>query len=865
MALTTVRYGRYKTASEADYGEIASGQMRASVFDAASQNMWAVKIGGWFGKNTGTNATARLAAYDTDTSKNPTDRVGSTDAVTVSTSMTGPGGGASYAPSVSTSDNGPDSSAFLVYSGKRYAVAILGTAAGIGHSMIAAGSISADNEQFYNRSGLSQPPPDPFGAYSSSVEGHLTVWIEGYVNEAPIAPNNRNPNGTVNDTAPTFTCTFRDLNGAYGTSSGDGVDTGDRVNQYQIQLRQTGTTSLLWNTTYTANSTERSSDNISRAYGGSTLTRGTTYEWRIRTSDEFGAWGDWSSWLEFTPANLGFVTLDSDPTGKIEDNTPDFKGRWTHQSASDMTTVQARLLSASGTVLQTGANYNITDVASSASPGTLFTIAWADTGFTDLAWGTSYQYQIRGYDGTQWSDWSAARTFSTNAAPSVPSGLSPASGSIYSSYPLLSFSMSDSDDTTATGLTATIRITQPDTGTVDVTPTYNSGTGKWEYQTTGTQLDEFGTFSWRAIGYDGTLYSGEASSIGDGTWSSANTFVYADGPTVTIDEPDSSDTLTTASFDVEWTTTDQQKYKVVVYEAGTSTVVYQSNSGNWTVSATGSHTVPSGYVRNGETYDITVTVENSTPLEGTDTNTAILIDYTAPTAVANFQATAIEVGGDPEATAIRLSWDQTSYTAPEFVEYTIYRSADGGPDAGEIILARLTSPSDVALIDYTPASGHEYTYGIRVIILTGLDEVESDLVEATAQVDLTHTVLSLVGNGGTYRANLTNVRERSDDRVIDEAVYHPLGQSKPTTVRSRTRYYNASVEAAVISTDDATADEHRANLEALDGQGGTICARYGDGTKRFVTLSDLQITDEHGDWYSAQMRLREERYTEGVD
>lgn len=863
MSLTTVRLGRYKTASEADYGELVAGQMRACVFDPASQNVWATKIGAWMGKSGGTNATVRLAAYETDGSKNPDERAGYTASVTVSASMTGPGEGASYAPAVSGSDNGPTNDAFLVYSGRRHGVAILATGAGIGHSMLQANAISADNEQFYDRSGLSQPPPNPFGAYSSAIEGHLTAWIEGYVNEAPLAPSSLSPSGTINDTAPAFGATFRDLNGAYGDSSGDGVDTGDRVNQYQIQLRAVGTTTPLWNTTYTATSSERSSDTISRAYGGSALSRGTAYEWRIRTSDEFGSWGAWSAWTTFTPANLGFVTLNSDPTGKIEDNTPDFKGRWTHQSATSTTKVQVRRKSASGTVLQTSPEITKV-VASSAAPGTLFTVAWADTTFTDLAWGTSYRYEIRGYDGTQWSDWSAARSFSTDAAPSIPASLSPVAGAIFTDYPLLSFAMSDRDDTTATGLTATIRITQPDAGTVDVTPTYNSSTGKWEYQTTGTELDEFGTFSWKAIGSDGTLYSGEATAIGDGTWSATNTFVYAEGPTVTIDEPDTSDTLTTASFAVTWTTTDQQKYKVAVYPAGETTPIYQSNGGAWTVSATGSHTVPSGYVRNGETYDITVTVEDSTPLQGSDTNTDILIDYTPPADVANFQVSPVAIGTDPEASALRLSWDQTSYTAPEFVEYTVYRRAAGGVDADPIILARLTSPADVSLIDYTPASGIEYTYGIRVIILTGLDEVESGVVEASATVTLASTVLSLAGNGGTYRANLTNVREREDDRQIDEAVYQPLGQAKPTTVRARTRYYVASLEAALVDTDEATALEHRASLEALDAQGGTVCVRHADGTKRFCALANLKIKREHGGWFQVAMTLREERYQEGV-
>jgi hypothetical protein len=858
MALNLVRLGRYATAAEADYGEIAAGQMRASVTDAATVNFWAVKVGAWMGKSGGTNATARLGVYETDASKNPDDRYGYTDAVTVSTSQPGASGGAAYTPDV-------DGDPLMIRSGQRYGIAILGAVAGIRHSMRQASAITADNELFYDRSGLSQPPPDPFGSYSAATEGHLTAWIEGWENEAPEAPDNLSPSGTINDTAPAFEADFRDLNGGYGDSSGNGVDTLDHCTQYTIQVRRVSDGVSFWNATYDAASAEQGSDSLSRAYGGTTLVRGTAYEWRMRTKDRFGAWGDWTAWTSFTPANLGYVTLDSDPTGKIEDNTPDFKGRWTHQSATTMKTVQVRLLSPSGTVLQAGANYNIADVASSASPGTLFTVPWADTGFTTLAWGTNYRYQIRGNDGSQWSDWSASRSFKTNAAPSIPSNLSPANGSIFTSFPLLSFSMTDADDTTASGLTATIRVTRPNATTVDVTPTYNATTGKWEFQTTATELSAFGTYSWYAYGYDGTLYSGEATSSGAASTSATNTFTYAQGPTVTIDEPDSSDTIATAGFTVDWTVTGQVKYKVAIYEAGTTTLVYQSNGGAWTVSATGSHTVPSGYVRNGETYDVVVTVEDSTPLSGSDTNTDVLIDYTAPDPVANFEATPVEIGTDPVPTAVRLSWDQTAYAAPEFVETTITRTADGGPDDGTVILARITDPSVVALYDYTPASGYEYTYGASVTILTGLDEVSSDPVTATAQVDLTTTVLTLIGNGGTYRANLTNVRERPDRRTIDEAVYVPPNQTRPTTVRSRTRYYTTQITALLIDTDEATALQHRADLEALDAQGGTVCLRYANGTKRFGKIADLTITPELGGYISVAFTFREERYAEGVD
>ncbi len=862
MALTTVRYGRYYTSAEADFGIIAADASRSCVFDAATANIWVVKWGGVFGRYGASTPTVRFSAYTTDASKNPVTRIGYSGTSSPATQMAAAGGGAHYQANIAASDNGPDSSACLIYSGQRYAIDILSLNYQLGHSMIASGSITADNEQFYTRTAPGTPPPSSYGAYSASVEGHLTVYMEGYENESPSACTSLVPSGTITDTAPTFTAVFNDLNGTYGTTSGNGVDTGDRVYQYTIQVRRVSDGTSFWNQTYTATSGERSSDNISRAYGGTALVRGTAYEWRIRCSDEFAAWGAWTSWTSFTPASLGYVTLDSDPNGTIQSNQPDFKGRWNHQSATGMTQAQVRLLSSTGTVLQTSAAFAKV-AASSALPGTLFTCTWANTAFTDLSWGTSYRYQIRGYDGTTWSDWSTYRTFSTNAAPSIPVLSSPATGSIVSAYPLLTFTMSDTDDTTATGLTGVIRITQPALTTVDVTPTYNSSSGKWEYQTTITQISATGAYSWKATGYDGTLYSGEASALGSATWSGSNTFTYATGPTVTVSSPADLATVATASLTVSWSVSGgtQAKYQVVVYEDGSSTVVYDSGL---VTSTAVSHAIPSGYLRNGTSYDIIVAITDTTPLVGYSSVVNISVSFTAPTAVANFQAAPVAIGLDPFDTAIRLTWDQTAYSTPEFSEYTITRSADSGPDEAEIILARITSPATVAFIDYTPASGHDYTYGITVSTVTGVDTLTSDPVYASESIALEGTVLTLVGNPGTYRSCLLNVRERGHKRAISESVYQSLAGDKPVTVRSRTRFWESQFEGAIIPADDATALQRHDELDDLDAQNGTLCYRDGRGIKRFVKMADFQLDDEKPDWYSYQFGLREEDMTEGT-
>ena len=969
--MVDTNYGRHSSEARATYGYVAPGQMRGCTYNADTNNLWLYQLGIWAGKETNqsaSNVTARIGVYTTDASKNPDDRMGYSESFTVSTAMISAAGGASHTANLATIDianpSGATLAAIPLYSGTRYHLAALGTVGYLAHAMQEAALIVKDNEKFYNRTGLSQPPPDPFGAYTSSTEGHMTMWGVCEINVAPDTPSNLSPSGSINDTAPTFSADFNDSNEARG----------DYMNQYKIQVRRVSDATSFWDTTVTASAAERTADAISKAYGGTTLVRGTAYEWRTQMSDHFGTWSSWTAWTSFTPANLGYVTLDSNPTSKIEDNTPDFEGRWNHQSATTMKTTMVRILAADNTtVLQTGADYDIADVASSAAPGTLFTIAWANTGLTDLAWGTSYYYQIRGYDGTQWSDWSTSRSFSTNAAPTVPANLNPANSQIVTDYPELHCTFTDSDDTTATGLTGKARIKNSG-GTVlkTRTMTYDSGNAWWEYQTiaganevqsvsisgsptggtftltfegqttagiaynataaavqsalealsniavgdvsctvgplpgtavtvtfTGDlglsnrtemtansagltggssptasvttttggidgDLATFATYKWDAYSYDGTLYSGDQTVEASATKSSEATFIYAEGPTVSVTAPTDNQVITTANLAVTWTTTDQQKYRVYIYANGTSTVVYDSGE---ITSTTSSATVPSGYLRDNTEYDLVVWVQNSTPLDGSSATRNFSVNYTEPDAVANFTATAVAITTDLWESAYRLTWDQTTYSTNVWQEYTIRRSAATGLDTASIILARITAPTQVSYIDYIPQSGVVYTYSITQDILTGLDTLTSAAATATPEdaIALGGVVLVSVDNPGSVRVNLKHTRERDHGRDIDEAVYQPLSGAAPTTVRSAAYVKNATFDARLFADDEATAAARRNELVACDESRDTFCYRDDKGRKYFCTLPSVTITDQVDSWYIAAVETRQERYTEGVE
>ena len=850
-------YGRSASQSHYTFGWIDPGNMRACVFDPTTENGWVYQLGIWAGKYTtesSSNVTTRLALYDTDGSKNPDDRQGYSDSFTVSTVMIDNGGGASYTADIAVSV-GPSNDSIPIYSGRRYAIAALGTVGYLAHAMQEAALISGDNERFYLRSGLSQPPPDPFGSYSSSNEGHMTIWAVYEANVAPSTPTSLSPSGSINDTVPTFSADFTDSNS----------DRGDYLNQFRVQVRRVSDLASFWVTTLTANSSERTAEAFSRAYGGTTLVRGTAYEWRTQMSDHFGSWSAWTSWTTFTPANLGFVTLDSDPTGKIEDNTPDFKGRWTHQSSTTMKTTMVRILNASGsTVLQTGSDYNIADVSSSASPGTLFTIPWASSGLSTLAWGTSYRYQIRGYDGTQWSDWSASRTFKTDAAPSVPSDLSPGGSLPLTEYPLLSCICTDTDDTTGTGFAVSCRI-KSNAGSVLFTRsmTLNTGNGRWEYQTDGTDLASFATYRWDAYGYDGTLYSGEQTVEANAIKSAEAVFIYADGPTVTIDTP-SSGTVTTASLLVEWTTVDQTKYRVYLYDSTGTELVYDSGV---VVDIMGSHTIPSGYYHNGLSYQLIVWVEDLTTLTGQSSPMALTIDYVEPDAITNFQAVAVPIGNDPNGwtTANRLTWDATTYGTDVWQRYEIQRQAASGVDA-QLVLWRndLTSPTQITVTDYTPVTGVEYTYTIRQITLLGLDELESAAVTASATCHFGGVVLCDISAPDTLRAALRYTAERPHKWDKEETVYQPLSGVTATTVRSRYHNWESDYKAKLVDDDWSTARAKRAELLALDAALGTLCYRNEKADKYFCTMPRCDVSDEVEGFFEARIQNREELFVEGA-
>lgn len=1008
-------YGR-KRSTDTGFGSIAVGKKRGSVFGTMPGNGWIYAVGFLGGKAPGDPNPVVRAAVHKWTGSAPGDRVIYTDTVSVAAVMTNGTEGQQYELGWTITADTPR--AVKALSGERYVIDLLPGTAALGHGMVPAATSPESNKNFYENSDTNIPD-DPFGSATASFQGTMTVWFVYDPNEAPAKPINRTPSGTINTLTPVFEGDFDDPNAGDG-----GTNRGDEMKQFDLELRQVGNSSLKWNQAYNAGSTQKAAKRFSKGYEGSALLVGTSYEWRCRVSDDFGLFGDWSDWLQFTVSGIGTVTLNGTPTGYQTAFPTGYQGRWQHDAGLSTNAVQIKILTAGGSLVVESGIITKT-VNSSAAPGTLFTITSpGDTAVSDyLEWDSSYKYQIRGRDtNNNWSDYSDPRTFEMDYAPSVPTVISPKQYKIITTLEPLIVTASDpdpEDPTSSLVVKARIRDTQPiltnpsaDANTAgwandanggstagityalsrdtvvfdstpgafkvnvsastaaagsfvnqvlsdlvpceagesygvthktrvdnvninvkqyirwfdasqvylsasvepDWTPTINtwqsrtfaaiapanakymrhgiqakmqtanltgnfwwdtidvssairrirtipwvSARSRFEYTPVPEDVPHYGIYEWNSYSFDGVLYSGATTVEAEASRSASGSFTYALGPTVTITAPTDLSTVTASTLNVTWTATGQVKRRVWLTLAGEADVVPGADTG-LEVTASQAFTIPAGWYHNGISYDVHVQVENATPLSGY-ADVTFTVTYTPPASPTNVQVVPVKVDDfDPVETGISISFDPSVDAG--FQQYIIYRRADSGPDAAQIILARIDDVTAIVLIDPNPASGHQYTYGVSQIVDFGGDLLESTIAEGSASVTLAGVVLTDVADGVNFRIALWKAR-RSFPRVVSEQTYENLAGTAPTTVRNATYYRTPQIDAMLLNDEYSNADDKRTRLEALDARHPTVCYRDDKGRKDFDKMESCDIVDELPDWFTATIRLRGEYYVEG--
>ena len=438
-------FGNRRTTADTSYrvASPTSDNQRATIYGPFPEDGWATKLGVWGGKET-TSPAVMLCCWNVENNA-LTDRRGYTNSFSPSAVMLDETGGAAIEANLNHMNlaYSPDAVlAMKVNAGEYYGLGFENITQTFPHA------VNTKNQQpLHRQTVVGLPPTDPFVATNTASSAALDVWMVYQPNRAPDTPTaGLAPVGNIGTQTPTITATFTDTDSGYG----------DRMKSYRIQVRQVGTTgSLLLNQTFQATAAEQTAAAISRVYNGATLSAGVQYEWRCYVTDQHDTNSEWSAWTQFTiNTGVGTVTVPvgATPTGKqnaVSGFT--FQAYWNHTGGLTMNFITVEIRQR-GVVSQIK-EYDIANVASSALPGTFFTVGFDTIGFDPLTPGEVYSWRMKGKDSAGiYSNWSSSMDFTTNTTPNRPTGMTPNDSQSMSSAPVLKATGTDTDDTpVATG------------------------------------------------------------------------------------------------------------------------------------------------------------------------------------------------------------------------------------------------------------------------------------------------------------------------------------------------------------------------------------------------------------------------------
>ena len=533
---------------------------------------------------------------------------------------------------------------------------------------------------------------------------------------------------------------------------------------YQLIVYEDDGVTQVWDTGTVA-MTSATSKTVT--YAGPALSWGETYVWKVRVSSTGGSvWSPYSGSPEFQTGDAGTAVLTAPTEGSWETTvTPTFTGDT--EGGETIATFRILLYASDGTTL-------IWDSGELAGSGTSFSKVY--NGSSALTKGSQYVWKAR-YSKTGGipGDYSATRTFHINADPTAPSGLSPAAGAIVDSLTPDFYATFNDADISAWGDTPSeyeveVYRVSDDTLMHSLSKTVGLEVGQNSVARAaeGTALSFEVEYSWRARYTD--------SKAAAGTWSSLRVFKPSEPPTVTIDTP--TTTLASPAFSVSWSYASpgskaQSKYRVVVTRSSDSVTIYDTGEVNSTAA---SWDMPSGYLLNGETYDVIVTVWDVDGLSAEDSVNA-LADWTAPAAPADFSAAA-----DPATSTVHLRWTASALDAEDFSYYAVYRREVG--EDSWTPYAVITTQSTVEYDDQFAANGVLYDYKVtqfqHIPGDVDLESEEESIASAILDVDEWFVVGA---DGAEDHCFELPVYQEGHQKPVQQEVFEPLGSRRKKSAR----------------------------------------------------------------------------------
>lgn len=682
-------------------------------------------------------------------------------------------------------------------------------------------------------------------------------------NTPPYAPDQLSPTGTISGgLTPVLSMRHRDPDGNNSSMA-----------QQQVIIHSSGASRMdkTWEVVAGNNGT------ISSTYNGATLAYNTTYAWRGRTMDSQGSWGTWSDWVTFLITSLASVDAPTSPSGWQSSTTPaNVVAVYRHNNGKNSNGFKVRLINNVGQVIWTSSSW----IAKTVAPNGTVTLTWAEIGYGAVANGTFLTLQVlaRDVDNIEATSWSPAVAFNINAAPNVPTPVSPTNGWAGSVRPDLDVTATDPDN----GVTQVeIRI-HTNEATPLVVGTWNgtlvSGNLYRLLATTyQASMPNYGSYKFSARAYDGYLWS---------DWSAWRNFEYAEVPSVTISAP-AGPTVATAAPVFTWTSATQVAWRMqgwdgarLVYDTG---VIENTNK---------THTIQIAMYwqggerwNNGEAFNWIVNVRNSAGLWGASAARTLQLVYVPPTALP-VTGTPYQLPQTTQENAMSLNIPQTDVSIGNFQNYHWYRAKVDIEDAiisgTQVHLASVPNIASTAFIDAGVVSGQRYAWWALVEEQRGNDLVYSNPVYFYGSVEwdgvVVHAPYDPLNTALELRWSLGDADYDPESRLVRPMEYVDAlnGERIFFMGRKLSRDQHGSFE--VVDDEGIATVQDRINtlMHLLKLQGGDIdgiphvaCWRNGRGHAindaiYGVINPDVSVTQDEDGWYELDITLLESGYVEGV-
>lgn len=753
--------GRKPGTPDVGFGEIAPGAARGSIMGRPTKNGWLYYLGIRGGRTGGATPSARLGVYQASSTA-LTSLVGQTAAFTMPAVMLDGWSGADYGSA--------PTAALKVYAATTYGLAVLATGAAAGHGQDHSGHI------MHERGGLSSLP-SPFGSTNSRPEGKMSIWAMIQENRPPREPVVISPadGSLTSDATPTLSARFSDPD---ETLPGFALGSADKMAHWRFEVMNTARTVRYRDSGKTAANTTDQNDRVA-AWDVPTALGAGTYIARCTFWDQFGVPSPTQEWV-FTINAGGAASngqlLEADRISTTLTNlvNPRMSVVWTHSGGLSADRFQMQVINAAGAVVigPTG------ELNTTRAPGVELIYSPQLAGLANLTPGQKYKLGMRMRDTTGlWSGWAYTALFTVNSAPGVPTGLTPAHGTVTQDPPPLSAIIPDATDDTATLSTGfQVRI-QGDTSDGVYIPSERRyfSAGRHRALPTAEELTTKGIWEWRVRGADPHGLVGE--------WTAWTAFTYADPPTVTITAPTADAVLTNGTPAVAFTSSAAMtSSQLLIRDNANGAEVYDSGQVA-TTGTSGSRQVPPGILRNDRTYTAIITAISTLGLTGTASRT-FSVAYPSPAAIGSVNVAVsrgpLEMEEDPsEWSRLLISWAAaTELQVPdtEFLGYLLRRQDLGTGE--EHVLADLPVRGDTTFIDKTALSGRSYRYTVTYRALRNtVDQVESVPAIATGSVILKHAVVASLDEGDVGYP-IRYWTDRGVEHVRDQVIIPTFG-AKP--------------------------------------------------------------------------------------